>query len=196
MVNTGDGDCFGEGGNHFLHAARRNIDLTVIMHNNRVFGLTKGQPSPTSELGMVTKSQPGGTQAEGLNPVALALTLGAGFVARGFSGRPEHLTGLIKAALEHRGFSFLDVLQPCPSFNKVNTFQWYEKRVYELEESGWAADDLASAWVRSREWGEKIPIGVFYRTQGKDYASRMASLAAGPLVDRTYSPEPLRALLG
>ncbi len=172
------------------------MNLTLILHNNKVFGLTKGQPSPTSDLGMPTKSQPGGTLAEGLNPAALALTLGAGFVARGFAGRPDHLAELLKKAIRHKGFSFIDVLQPCPSFNKVNTFQWYSERVFDLNESGHKTDDLTEAWVRSREWGDKIPIGLFYQAQGTEYTERMPSLEAGPLVDRAYSPEPLRSLLG
>ncbi len=196
IVNTGDGDCFGEGGNHFMHAVRKNVNLTVLMHNNKVFGLTKGQPSPTSDLGMPTKIQPGGTMAPGLNPVALALALGGGFVARGFSGQPDHLAGLIKAGVEHRGLSFIEILQPCPSFNKVNTYQWYSQRVYDLQEAGHSADAPDEAWTKAKEWGDKIPLGLFYAHQAPSYTDKFPSLKDGPLVDRTYSPDPLRALLG
>ena len=195
IVNTGDGDCLGEGGNHFLHAVRRNVNLTVLLHNNKVFGLTQGQASPTSDLGMPTKAQPGGTLAQGLNPVGLALTLGAGFVARGFSGKPDHLAGLIKAAVEHKGLAFIDILQPCPSFNKLNTYQWYSDRIYDLQDSGHPTDDLTAAWTASREWGERIPIGMFHLSQGPSYTDKVPCLKAGPLVDRSYSPEPLRTLL-
>ena len=196
IVNTGDGDCFGEGGNHFVHAVRKDVNLTVLMHNNKVFGLTKGQPSPTSDLGMPTKILPGGTKAPGLNPASLALALGCGFVARGFSGKPDHLAGLIKAGVEHRGLSFIEILQPCPSFNKVNTYQWYSQRVYDLQEEGHSAGDADGAWAKAKEWGDRIPVGLFYTHDAPAYTDRLPNLKDGPLVDRTYSPEPLRTLLG
>ena len=121
FVTSGDGDIYGEGGNHFIHAIRRNIDLTVIVHNNQVYGLTKGQASPTSDLGFVTKVQPHGVFNEPFHPLAAAIALGAGFVARSFSGDKEHLSSMIQEAVKYKGFSLVDVLQPCITFNKKIT---------------------------------------------------------------------------
>ncbi|HHT9120310.1 MAG TPA: 2-oxoacid:ferredoxin oxidoreductase subunit beta [Candidatus Hypogeohydataceae bacterium YC41] len=169
---AGDGDCYGEGGNHFLHAIRRNVDITLIVHDNQVYGLTKGQASPTSDTGFTTKVQPEGVILAPFNPMALAVAMDASFVARGFTGEKEHLVGLIKRAVLHKGFALVDVLQPCPSFNKLNTFTWYKERVYKLEEvagphpvtSGEHYDptDRVAAFQKALEWGSKIPIGVIY----------------------------------
>ncbi|HOU36277.1 MAG TPA: thiamine pyrophosphate-dependent enzyme [Candidatus Omnitrophota bacterium] len=161
IVTTGDGDCYGEGGNHLIHNIRRNLDITVIVCDNQIYGLTKGQASPTSDPGMVTKVQPEGVSAQHLQPLALALAAGAGFVARGFSQDTNHLAGLILAAIKYKGFSLVDVLQPCVSFNKVNTYDWYSKRVYKLDAS-YKPTDLNAAFARSLEWGDRIPIGVIY----------------------------------
>lgn len=165
IVTTGDGDCYGEGGNHLLHNIRRNLDLTVIVHNNQVYGLTKGQASPTSEAGFTTKVQTGGVIAAPFHPLEAAIALGAGFVARGWAGDPAGLAGLIVAAVRHRGFALLDVLQPCVSFNRVNTRRWYEQRVYPLaDEAGHDPGDRAAALARAAEWGERIPLGVIYQS--------------------------------
>ena len=133
MVFTGDGDCYGEGGNHFVHSIRRNINVKLFVHDNQIYGLTKGQASPTSMEGMKTKNQPFGVFSEQLNPLALAIALDCSFVARGFSGEMGHLKELMKEAVQHRGFTLVDILQPCVSFNKINTFQWYKERVYHLD---------------------------------------------------------------
>ncbi|MEJ2235965.1 MAG: thiamine pyrophosphate-dependent enzyme [Syntrophobacterales bacterium] len=142
IVESGDGCNYGEGGNHFLAAIRRNIDLTLIVHNNQIYGLTKGQASPTSEEGLVTKAQPEGVASLPFNPIAVAVAMQASFVARGFSGMIDHLAGLIQQGLAHEGFALIDVLQPCVSFNKVNTFAWYKKRCYTLPDEygpiGWS----------------------------------------------------------
>ncbi|MFO7296519.1 MAG: 2-oxoacid:ferredoxin oxidoreductase subunit beta, partial [Clostridia bacterium] len=130
IVHTGDGDSYGEGGNHFIHNIRRNVDITHFVHDNQIYGLTKGQASPTTDLGHVTEVQIAGNINPPLNPVLLAIALGAGFVARAFSGDKEHLTSIMVEAIKHKGYSLVDILQPCVSFNKVNTFQWYSKRVY------------------------------------------------------------------
>src|SRR5512136_2482120 len=132
IVESGDGCNYGEGGNHFLAAIRRNIDITLLVHNNQVYGLTKGQASPTSETGFVTKAQPSGMASSSFNPVAVAVAMKAGFVARAFSGMADHLAKVIQQAIVHRGFSLIDILQPCVSFNKVNTFAWYKQRCHEL----------------------------------------------------------------
>ena len=132
IVESGDGCNYGEGGNHFLAAIRRNVDVTLLVHNNQVYGLTKGQASPTSHKGFVTKAQPDGVLAEPFNPVAVAIAMNAGFVARSFSGKIDHLADMIQEGIAHRGLSLIDILQPCPSFNKVNTFAWYKERCYVL----------------------------------------------------------------
>ena len=192
LVSTGDGDCFAEGGNHFLHAARRNVDLTVIHHNNKVFGLTKGQASPTSDLGMTTKAQPKGTMAQGLNPLGLALTLGVGFVARSFSGRPDQLAGLIKAGVRHKGLAFIDVLQPCPSFNRLHTAKWYGERVYEIPRPV----SFNEAWSLSQEGGERIPLGLlFWDDSRPSYTDRLPALAQGPLLERSFEGKTLSRII-
>jgi 2-oxoglutarate ferredoxin oxidoreductase subunit beta len=195
LVNTGDGDCYGEGGNHFIHAVRRNIDLTVLAHNNMVYGLTKGQASPTSERGMVTRLQQHGVIMEQFNPLMVAQALKAGFVARGFAGKKEHLSSLVQQAMQYKGFSLIDIFQPCVSFNHVNTHQWYSERVYELEKEGYIPNDYMKAIAKAQEWGDRIPIGVIYREEKPSFTDQLHALREGPLVDRKYDPEPLRELL-
>jgi len=195
LVHMGDGDCYGEGGNHFMHAVRRNIDVTAIVHDNRVFGLTKGQASPTSAPGMITKAQPHGVVAGAFNPLAVALVLGAGFVAQGFSGKPDHLSALIQKGIRHKGFSLINVLQPCVSFNPVNTHQWYAERVYPLEETDHRTDDLPLALQKAMEGDARIPIGVFYAEKKPSYTDRLPALEQGPLLDRPFAPETFQTLL-
>jgi len=161
---AGDGDCYGEGGNHLIHAIRRNIDIKLFVHDNQIYGLTKGQASPTTMKGIVTKTQPFGVLSEQFNPLALAIALNCSFVARGFSGDIEHLKGLIKEAVNHKGFALIDILQPCVSFNKINTFEWYRERVYKLPDD-YNPEDRFLAFQKSLEWGERIPIGVIYKTK-------------------------------
>jgi 2-oxoglutarate ferredoxin oxidoreductase subunit beta len=195
LVNTGDGDCYGEGGNHFMHAVRRNIDLTVLAHNNMVYGLTKGQASPTSERGMVTRVHQHGVNMEPFNPLTVALALRAGFVARGFSGNIEHLGMLIQEGMKYKGFSLIDIFQPCVSFNHVNTHKWYSERVYDVTKENYNSTDYDAALKKAREWGDRIPIGIIYREEKPSFTDQAFALKDGPLVDRTYSPEPLRKLL-
>ncbi|MEN8142244.1 MAG: 2-oxoacid:ferredoxin oxidoreductase subunit beta [Thermodesulfobacteriota bacterium] len=163
---AGDGDCYGEGGNHLLHAMRRNINITLFVHNNQVYGLTKGQASPTSMPSLQSKTQPFGNPSEPLNPLALAIAMNCSFVARAFagaSGLPQ-LQELMKKALEHKGFAMIDILQNCVTFNKINTFHWYKERTYRLEEN-YDPGDRISAFSRSLEWGDKIPLGLFYKNE-------------------------------
>ena len=195
IVHSGDGDCYGEGGNHFMHAIRRNLNLTLLVHNNKVYGLTKGQASPTSDLGMVTKLQQAGVISEAFNPLAVAIALGAGFVARSFSGRKDHLSAMIQAGVRHKGFSLIDVLQPCVSFNHQNTFAWYDQRVYDLNQAGHTPEDFGPAMEKALEWGDNIPIGIFYKKDKPSFTDRIAALKAGPLVSQTYDPERLQSLL-
>jgi len=174
IAESGDGCMYGEGGNHFLHALRRNPDITVIVHNNQVYGLTKGQASPTSEEGFVSKAQPWGNMSTPLNPLSLAISQDASFVARGFSGDVDKLKDIIKEALTWKGFSLIDVLQPCVTFNRVNTFSWYKERVYYLDDS-YQPEDRIKALEKSLEWGDKIPLGVIYRHQRPTFQDKVYS---------------------
>jgi 2-oxoglutarate ferredoxin oxidoreductase subunit beta len=194
IVESGDGCNYGEGGNHFLAAIRRNIDLTLIVHNNQVYGLTKGQASPTTVEGFVTKAQPEGVASAPFNPIAVAVAMQASFVARGFSGMIEHLAGIIEKAIAHEGFALIDVLQPCVSFNKVNTFAWYKKRCYTLPDE-YDPSDWQTAMGMAMEWGEKIPLGVIYRKQRPTFESRLAVLEQGPLVGRDTDIKKLEEIL-
>jgi len=163
VVTGGDGDGFGIGGNHFIHTMRRNVDLTYIAMDNQIYGLTTGQTSPTSRLGMKTKSMPFGNIEEPLNPMTLALAAGATFVARGFSGEPKHLIDLIKQAIQHKGFSFIDAFSPCVTYNHDNTYPWFKERVKKLEdEAGYDATDWHAAMKKALLWGDEIPIGKFF----------------------------------
>ena len=159
-----DGDGYTEGGNHFIHAMRRNVDITYLVHNNQVYGLTKGQTSPTSDMGYISRTTPMGSLSPPLNPLLLAVSMNCTFVARGFSGETKHLAGLIGEGIRHRGFAFIDILQNCVSFNKVNTFQWYKSRIYDImNDPSHDPGDRTLAFQKAQEWGEKIPIGVIYR---------------------------------
>ncbi|MBU2515672.1 2-oxoacid:ferredoxin oxidoreductase subunit beta [bacterium] len=195
LVNSGDGDCYGEGGNHFLNAVRRNLDITLLVHNNKVYGLTKGQASPTSDVGFVTPLQPGGVIAESFNPLTIALHLGAGFVARGFSNNRKHLSKLIQDGMKHKGFSLIDIQQPCVTYNKINTHGWFKQRVYDLYESDYPADNLEQAVLLAQEWGDKIPIGIIYKKEKPAFHEKIAALKQGPLVSRKYDAANIQAIL-
>ena len=194
IVESGDGCNYGEGGNHFLAAVRRNIDLTMIVHNNQVYGLTKGQASPTTQEGFVTKAQPEGVASAPFNPIAVAVAMQASFVARGFSGMVDHLAGLIKQAIAHEGLALIDVLQPCVSFNKVNTFAWYKKRCYTLPEH-YDPTDWQKAMEMAMQWGERIPLGIIYLNQRSSFEKRLAVLEQGPLVGRDTDLGELKRIL-
>jgi len=159
---TGDGDCLGEGGNHFIHAAKRNPNITVLVHNNEVYGLTTGQASPTAQIGMITKSTPSGVVDPPFTPASLAIFTGATFAARGFSGDIPHLTELISAAIMHKGFSVVDMLQPCVTFDKVHTYPWYRERIQKVEISEENLRDKKQSLELASTFGEKIPIGILH----------------------------------
>jgi 2-oxoglutarate ferredoxin oxidoreductase subunit beta len=194
IVESGDGCNYGEGGNHFLAALRRNIDLTMIVHDNQVYGLTKGQASPTTQEGFVTKAQPEGVASTPFNPIAVAVAMQASFVARGFSGMGDHLTTLIEKAIAHEGFALIDVLQPCVSFNKVNTFAWYKKRCYTLSEE-YDPTDWQAAMAKAMEWGDRIPLGILYRHQRPTFESRLSVLQQNILVDRETDLKELEKIM-
>jgi len=162
VVESGDGCTYGEGGNHLLAAIRRNLDITLIVHNNQIYGLTKGQSSPTTMTGHVTKNNPLGVFDQPFNPVAVAVAMRASFVARSFSGLKEHAAATIAAAMEHKGFSLVDMHSPCVSFNKVNTFAWYKSRCKEVSHDPANWDEAMKA---AMVFGDEIPIGVIYREQ-------------------------------
>ena len=172
---AGDGDAYGEGIEHLIFSAKRNIDMTFIVHNNRIYGLTTGQFTPTSPSGFKGRSTPKGSPEDPLNPVELMISAGATFVARGYTKNMKQLQSLIKAAINHKGFSFIDVLQPCFTF--FNTYDYYNERVYEFTEKDHDVSDRNQAFVKAREWaygkGERIPIGLFYQVKKPTYGERL-----------------------
>ena len=186
LVNSGDGDCYGEGGNHFMNAIRRNVDLTLLVHNNKVYGLTKGQASPTSDMGFVTKMQVKGVISETFNPLLVALSLGAGFVARGFSNDRAHMSRLIQDAVNYRGFALIDIMQPCVTYNKINTHSWYKSRATDLYDTEYVPNDLEKAMQLVQEWGDQIPIGVIYKKEKPTLTDRIDILKDRSLVSREF----------
>jgi 2-oxoglutarate/2-oxoacid ferredoxin oxidoreductase subunit beta len=192
LVTGGDGDGFGIGGNHFVHSMRRNVDLLYIVMDNQIYGLTTGQTSPTSRIGMKTKSMPFGNIEAPINPISLALAAGATFVARGFSAEQKHLTELIKQGIVHQGFSFLDVFSPCVTYNHDNTYQWFRPRVKKLEEdAAYDAADWTGAMQKSLLWGDEIPIGKFFeRTDVPTLHGAEPVLNEGALVHRDPKVPP------
>jgi 2-oxoglutarate ferredoxin oxidoreductase subunit beta len=179
IVVDGDGDAYGIGGNHFLHSARRNPDITHIVEDNQIYGLTKGQYSPTSDKGFVTTTSPDGAIEAPLLPVAVALSAGATFIARAFAGDPKHMAAIIAAGITHRGYALIDVLQPCVTFNRVNTYDWYRERVYKLEDD-YDPTNREAARAKAYEWEERIPLGIIYRNDaGPAYEDQVLPLKAG-----------------
>mgnify|MGYP001299696194 CR=1 FL=1 len=193
----GDGDSMGLGMGHFIHTARRNLDIVDLIQNNQIYGLTKGQYSPTSDAGFVTSTSPDGALETAAIPTALALTAGATFVARGFAGEVKGLAALIAQALEHKGYALVEILQPCVTFNRKNTYDWYRERVYDLAEEGHDPTDRVAAFARALEWGDRIPTGVFYQVQRPTYEEQVASLEQGAIAKRklgTLSASQVEAL--
>lgn len=190
---AGDGDCYGEGGNHLIHAIRRNINVKLFVHNNQVYGLTKGQASPTSMQGVATKTQPFGNIAEQLNPLALAISLDCSFVARAFAGASDltFLKHIMEEALRHEGFALVDILQNCITFNRINTFHWYKERVYHLEDE-YDPSDRIEAFKRSLEWGERIPVGIFYRNKRKTFEEGIPVIQEFPLIKQPFSLDAVK----
>ncbi|MFH1364298.1 MAG: 2-oxoacid:ferredoxin oxidoreductase subunit beta [Candidatus Aenigmatarchaeota archaeon] len=177
----GDGDAYGIGGNHFFHILRRNIDITYIVQDNAIYGLTKGQTSPTSEQGFKSISTPSGVLEEPVNPILMGIFGGATYVARGYGYDVNHLKKLIINAIKHKGFSIIDVFQPCLTYNKVNTADWYNKRVYKLEDKGHDPTDRTQALAKAQEWGDQIPIGLFYKADKPTYDQGVFQITETPL---------------
>lgn len=183
IATGGDGDGYAEGTNHFVHLCRSNMNITYIVHDNKIYALTKGQASPTSDEGIVTKTSPFGVIEKPLNPILLALSAGATFVARAYAGNIKHLKEILKKAISHKGTALVDVLQPCVTFNKINTYKWYSDRVYELKKP---LKTRKQAILKSMEWGDKIPIGIFYQAKEPTYEDRIPPIKKTPLVKTQY----------
>ncbi|MCD4666413.1 2-oxoacid:ferredoxin oxidoreductase subunit beta [archaeon] len=191
---AGDGDGYGIGGNHLIHAMRRNIDITYIVHNNQIYGLTTGQVSPTTSLNFKSKTTPFGNIENPLNPLSIALSSGATFVSRGFSGRLDHLVNLIVKGIKHKGFSLIDVFQPCVSFNYLNTYDWFEKRIYDLQKTKHNTNDLFAAHKKTLE-ENKLPIGILYQIKKPTYDSLLPQIKKQSLVKQNISKVNINPLL-
>ncbi|MFA5860775.1 MAG: thiamine pyrophosphate-dependent enzyme [Candidatus Thermoplasmatota archaeon] len=203
IATGGDGDGYGIGAGHFVHAMRRNMDITYVVMNNEIYGLTTGQTSPTSLIGHKTKSTPRGNVEQPVNPIGLALMAGATFVARGFSGDAKSLATIVQQGVEHKGFSFIDVQSPCVTYNKLNTYDWFRERVYNLQEKGHDPANFGLAVERAIEWPttgpeDKVPIGVFYKTHRPTYEEQDPAYAHGNPARRAklgVSAEQRKALM-
>lgn len=184
VVTGGDGDGFGIGVGHFIHAMRRNLDLTYVVMDNEIYGLTTGQASPTTMKDTKTKTTPRGNVEQPINPLMLALVSGATFVARAFSGQPAHLSSLIEEGIAHKGFSFIDVFSPCVTYNKLNTYKWFKDRIYKLEDEAPDRDptDFSDAMSTAMEFDDRIPIGLIYKVEKPTYEDSEPVLLNGPLV--------------
>lgn len=195
IAESGDGDTYGEGGNHFIHTIRRNINIAHFVHDNQIYGLTKGQASPTTAMGQKTTLQFDGVKVEPIKPLALSLTMGAGFVARGFTGDMPHLVNLMKEAIMYKGYAHLDIFQPCVVWNKVNTYAWYKKNTYYLPED-YDATNYEEAYKKSLEWENKIPLGILYKVEKESYEDKFDFIKNGPaLVDRDLNPMDAEKLM-
>lgn len=191
---AGDGDCYDEGMSHFIHACRRNIDITVLVHNNGVFALTTGQTSPTSAKGFISKSTPLGSPEYPINPLALSLEAGASFIARGFSGELRHLQSTIVKAISHKGFSLVDIFQPCVVWNKTNTNDFWKKNTYKLEDSGHNPSGKEAAWHKVHEHNP-WPIGVLYEATYQMLPEHLPQLAKQSLVEQPINNISIKQLL-
>lgn len=194
VAEGGDGDGYGIGSAHFLHSFRRNIDMTYIVHDNAVYGLTTGQAAPTAQKGMKTKSTPHGNLELQFNPLAVAIAGGCTFVARAFAGDIMHMKEILKQAISHKGFALVDVLQPCVTFNKLNTFQWWQQRVYKLDASHDVSNKAAAlekAFEEASSGYAKIPTGVFYREERPTYEEEAPQLKSGPLLGHAVADEAI-----
>jgi len=195
IAESGDGDMYGEGGNHFLHTIRRNPNITNIVHNNMVYGLTKGQASPTSQIGFKTPVQVNGVFLEPFNPLAVAIALDVGFVARAYDGDAEQTKEILKKAIIHRGYALVDIFQPCVSFNKLNTYPWFKEHTYYLEDHD--PSDRQRAFKKATET-DKLPLGIFYINSEKHTFEENIGLYQekdAPLYERELDMEKLRSLI-
>jgi 2-oxoglutarate ferredoxin oxidoreductase subunit beta len=196
IAEGGDGDMYGEGGNHFIHTVRRNPDIAHLVHDNMVYGLTKGQASPTSQRGFVTPVQVDGVALEPFNPLAVAISLNASFVARAFAGDIKETVEIVKKAILHRGYALVDILQPCVTYNKVNTFKWFKDATYYIDASHNPLDRVAAFGLAVQR--EKLPLGVFYVNPDRkpfDETCGAYSSDSRPLFERTVDMKKVAALV-
>jgi 2-oxoglutarate ferredoxin oxidoreductase subunit beta len=197
IAESGDGDVYGEGGNHFLHAIRRNPDITVIVHNNMIYGLTKGQASPTTPKGMKTPIQTEGVWQEPFNPVAIAIAQGISFIARANIGDLQHTKEMIKEALTHKGLALVDVFQPCVVFNKLNTYQWYKEHTYKVEEEYDSSDRVQAIQKAWEE--ERFALGILYKNPNPiptfSEALTIYKENTIPLYERYHKKEKIQELI-
>lgn len=193
IAESGDGCMYGEGGNHFLHAIRRNCDITVLVHDNMVYGLTKGQASPTSRMGMKTSLQFNGVMLEPFNPVAVSLALDAPFIARASAGDGEETKEIIKQAVSFKGCSVVDIFQPCVIFNKINTYQWFRENTYYLPD-GYDSTDRRLAFEKAIET-EKLPLGVIYRREGRELYEDLLGITDTPAYEQDVSDKAFEQML-
>lgn len=180
----GDGDMVGIGGNHFMHACRRNLNITVVIPNNQTYGLTTGQASPTSDLGYKTKTSPGGVVDQPVSIAGLAVNSGATFVARSSSADNAHLQKMIEAGVKHQGMSVIEVMQFCITFNRINTPDYYEPRLYDINDTDYDHRDYNSAILKSHQWGDKIPYGILYEGSRPSYEASFPQLQGKSLVEK------------
>ena len=192
IAEGGDGDMYGEGGNHFMHTIRRNPDIVHIVHNNMVYGLTKGQASPTSQKGFVTPVQVKGVSSEPFNPISVALALHAGFVSRVNIGNYAHAKTVLKEAFLHKGYALVDIFQPCVVFNKVNTYKWFRDNTYELENT-YEKNNLPSAMHKALE-NDPIPIGIFYQSEHSTFEDHIRGNDKNALFSLTHDMKKLQEL--
>ena len=192
IVTGGDGDGYGIGGNHFIHTMRRNVDLTYIVMNNQIYGLTTGQLSPTSTKGMTTKSTPFGSVENPINPIPLAIAAGATYVARGYTGQVKHLVELIKGGIQHKGFALIDAFSPCVTFNHENSHEFFKQKTFKLEDRKHDPTDFAAAMKYGYEWGDEIAIGLFWQRTDLPALDELESALkeSGPLARRPLGISP------
>src|SRR5919108_2694881 len=199
IATGGDGDGYGIGGNHFIHSMRRNVDLTYIVMNNQIYGLTTGQLSPTSMKGTATKSTPFGSVENPINPIPLAIAAGATYVARGYTGQVKHLVELIKSGIEHKGFSLIDAFSPCVTFNLDNSHDFFKHKTFKLEDVKHDPTDFAAAMKYGYQWDDKIAIGLFWKRQDLPALDQLETGLAegGPLARRPLgiSPDVAKSLI-
>ncbi len=204
IVIGGDGDQYGEGLGHLMHAARRNVNLTLLVHNNQIYGLTTGQYSPATDIGVSNKATPVPTVEAPIDPLSLTLSAGATFVARGFAGDNKQETELLSAAIQHKGFSIVDSMQPCVTFNHKNTFAWFYERIYKIENEGHDPHDKTKAFARAEEWPlkrplpegtkERVPTGIFYVEERPTWEDGIPQIAQTPLVKQSIEPIDINPL--
>lgn len=199
IATGGDGDGYGIGGNHFIHTMRRNLDITYVVMDNQIYGLTTGQVSPTSLKNMKTKSTPFGSLENPINPIPLAIAGGATYVARGFTGQQKHLVELIKDGIQHKGFSLIDVFSPCVTYNLDNTHDFFKHRTQKLEDMGHDPTNFHAALEKGYQWGDVIPIGLFWKREDLPSLDQLEPVLekGGPLARRPLgvAPEIARTLI-